>query len=66
MTKLELEAIRALPESMIVDGVVLCEFNGKVVLAERNSIPLMYDPATKEWVKFNPDRLTPPSSGSKS
>jgi len=46
MTKLEMEAIRKLPDELVKDGACICLFENKVVYAAPNSPAMLYD---GEW-----------------
>ena len=42
MHRLEIEAIRALPEAYVRDGTVTAEFNGRVIAINPEQPPIVY------------------------
>lgn len=53
MTKLEIEAIKALPESFVADETFVAVCSGIVVAMRKDTIPMKYLPDTKSWTQFD-------------
>lgn len=53
MTLLEIQAIRALPEEYVVEGVRAVRSENYLVAACPNLPAIIYDPTTKEWLVMN-------------
>jgi len=57
MTKLEIEAIKALPEECCVDGLCCCTMNGYVVAMAPNLPPVIFKDGL--WRELN-SKYSPP------
>ena len=58
MTLLEIQAIRALPDEYVVEGVRAVRCDKVVVVACPGKPALIYDPEIKEWRLMNGPRVT--------
>lgn len=57
MTKLELEAIRALPEEWVRDGTGVLTVGGKVIAMNSVYLPVVYDSELKSWSQLSLDAV---------
>ncbi len=59
MTKLEIQAIKLLPDDYCVDGFNYCTYSGYVVAFAPTLPPIKFDPDSQQWTPILFQQIQP-------